>query len=77
MKVIAVSILLLIIAYFLIASCLNRKKDRLTGDVMDEYKQKLVTECTPAQKRDNFIIYTIMLVLVGVMIWQVIELLGV
>ena len=41
MKVILVSILLLIVAYFLIDQCLNLKKDKLTGDVKDEYKQKL------------------------------------
>ena len=76
MSIIVASLLLFVVAFFLIEPCCDSKQDKLTGDVLDECKVKPVTECTPAQKRDNFVMYLMMLVLLGVMIWQVVELLG-
>lgn len=77
MDIILASLALIGLALFAMEPCINPKRDKLTGDVMDENNAKSNTKCTPAQERSNQFIVIIMAVLVGVIIWQVVELVAV
>ena len=77
MDIIIASLALIGLALFAMNPCINPKRDKLTGDVMDENKAKSDTKCKPAQERSNRMLVIIMVVLVGVMIWQVVELVAV
>jgi hypothetical protein len=74
MKEIIYALLLLILIFIAYdPDCRHLKRDKLSGDVLDEYKQPQHAPCSGYDKVLNTLMLIAIPVLVGIIVWKLVE----
>ncbi|WP_044413925.1 hypothetical protein [Thiomicrospira microaerophila] len=74
MKEIVYAVLLLILIFIVYdPDCRHLKRDKLSGDVLDEYKQLQHAACSGYDKVLNTSMLIAIPVLVGIIVWKLVE----